>query len=83
MLDVKRTVWEHTEWVIFYIAAAVVVVSFVLSVAILTGIGSHRRGTRLPLSVLAGTVFPITWAVWYVHDEQPYLRTHHHHLDRS
>lgn len=67
----------------FLVGAAVVAVSLVLWVAILTGIGAHRRGTGVPLSLLAGFVFPVTWTAWYINDEQPYHRTHPHHHDRS
>ncbi len=65
-----------------FVGVAVVAVCLVLGVAVLTGIGSYRRGTRPPLSVLAGTDFPATWTVGHVHDEQPYHRSQSHRLDR-
>jgi hypothetical protein len=49
---------------------------FALPLPVLTGMGAHRRGVRLPLAVLAGLVFPITWTAWYVRDEHPYRRAH-------
>ena len=67
---------------ILVVATAVAAASLVLCVAVLTGIGSYRRGTPIPLSVLAGTAFPVTWTAWYVRDEHPYHRTHRHHVDR-
>jgi hypothetical protein len=35
----------------------------------MTGEGGWRRGESVPVAVLAGVSFPITWAVWYVRDE--------------
>jgi len=42
---------------------------------VLTALGQHRRGGRLPLAVLAGVLFPVTWVVWYVRDQRPYHRS--------
>ena len=48
---------------------ALVAVSPVLGLAILTGLGQRRRGAR-PLTVAAaGLFFPVTWVAWYVHDQ--------------
>jgi hypothetical protein len=49
------------------------VTAFVLSVpyvllAVLTTIGSCRRGVSVGPSVLCGLVFPVTWVAWYVRD---------------
>jgi len=66
--------------VILFLGTAV---GFIVLVAVLTAIGSHRRGTPLPLSMLAGAVFPVTWTVWYVNDDEPYHRTHPHHADHT
>jgi hypothetical protein len=30
-----------------------------------------HRGVGVPLAVLAGLVFPVTWTVWYVRDQRP------------
>ena len=49
------------------LAAAVALAPFVL-----TAIGMHARGHGVPVSVLAGLAFPLTWVVWYVLDEEPY-----------
>ena len=68
---------------ILYLGTAVVAVGFLVLVVVLTAIGSHRRGTSLPLSILAGVAFPGTWIVWYVNDDQPYHRTHPHHSDHT
>jgi hypothetical protein len=45
--------------------------------ALLTAIGAHQRGRAMPLAVLAGLTWPVTWTVWYVKDEHPYPRTRH------
>jgi hypothetical protein len=52
--------------------------SVALALAILTGLGAHRRGLTIPLSALVGLVFPATWAVWYLRDEHPYRRANRH-----
>lgn len=44
----------------------------VLAVACLTAIGARHRGLAVAPAALAGLLFPITWAVWYVGDEQPW-----------
>ena len=49
-----------------------------LPLPILTGLGAHRRGLAIPLVVLAGLFFPVTWTVWYVREEHPYRRVHRH-----
>ncbi|WP_151082512.1 hypothetical protein [Nocardioides cynanchi] len=56
--------------------ALLVLVASVLPVT--TGLGSRRRGTSVPVAVLAGLAFPLTWVWWYVHDEDPYR-----HADRA
>jgi len=48
-----------------------------LPLPVLTALGARRRGVALPLAVLAGLVFPATWAVWYLRDEHPYRRPDH------
>jgi len=37
---------------------------------VLTGVGGARRGAGTPLAVIGGLFFPVTWAVWYLHDER-------------
>jgi hypothetical protein len=44
----------------------------VLVLPTLTAVGARRRGAGIPLTVLAGVCFPVTWVVWYVRDEHPY-----------
>jgi hypothetical protein len=44
----------------------------IIAVAVLTGQGASKRGAGVQLAVLSGLMFPITWVVWYIHDEQPY-----------
>jgi hypothetical protein len=44
-----------------------------LALAVLTGLGEHRRGASLPVDLVAGLFFPITWFAWYFRDE----RAHH------
>jgi hypothetical protein len=54
------------------IAALLLVAAAVaLPLPVLTAMGARQRGVGLPLAVLAGLVFPVTWAVWYVRDERP------------
>lgn len=43
-----------------------------LALAVLTALGSLRRGARLPAAALSGLFFPVTWAVWYLRDVHPY-----------
>jgi hypothetical protein len=49
-----------------------------LLLPVLTALGAHRRGSEVPLAVLAGLFFPVTWTVWYLRDEHPYRRAHGH-----
>jgi hypothetical protein len=58
---------------------AVIVVAVLLlvvgsSLTVLTAIGARRRGNRIALTLLAGLAYPVTWVVWYVRDEHPYMR---------
>lgn len=46
----------------------------VVAVAVLTGVGSRRRGAPWPLAAVSGALFPVTWVVWYVRDEHPLSR---------
>lgn len=50
-------------------------VAALLALPVLTAFGAHRRGLGPLGSVVAGVFFPVTWAVWYLHDEDPYRRT--------
>ena len=43
-----------------------------LVLAVLTGLGEHRRGASLPVVVVAGLFFPVTWFAWYFRDERPH-----------
>jgi hypothetical protein len=42
----------------------------------LTALGQHRRGRGPLAAILAGIFFPVTWMVWYFHDERPYPALH-------
>jgi hypothetical protein len=42
-----------------------------LALMVLTAIGSHRRGSGVPVAVLSGIFFPMAWVVWYARDELP------------
>ena len=53
----------------------VVAAAALLSVPALTAVGARRRGSRLPVAIVAGVFFPVTWTVWYVHDEHLYRRS--------
>ena len=44
--------------------------------AVLTFVGQRHRGRGVALAIVAGALFPITWAVWYVRDERPYSAAH-------
>lgn len=57
------------------ILAVVLVASPLLLLAVLTAIGERRRGAPLPIVVVAGIFFPVTWVTWYVRDERPYWLT--------
>jgi len=43
-----------------------------LALAVLTALGSMRRGARLPAAALSGLFFPVTWVLWYLRDVHPY-----------
>jgi len=40
---------------------------------VLTGMGETQRGADPRTAVIAALFFPITWVVWYVRDEHPYV----------
>lgn len=66
----------HTGGVQFVVLALVVGAMVAVALMVSTAVGQHRRGRGLPLVILAGLFFPITWIVWYVHDEHPYSGIH-------
>jgi len=43
-----------------------------LALAVLTALGSMRRGARLPAAALSGLFLPVTWVLWYLRDVHPY-----------
>ena len=45
-----------------------------LGIAVLTAVGSRRRGSSVPVAALSGVFFPIVWVAWYVRDVRPYAR---------
>ena len=49
-----------------------------LALGILTALGERERGGGVPVAVLAGLAFPLTWIIWYVLDEHPRDRAAHH-----
>ncbi len=51
---------------------ALVLGALLLGLAVLTGVGSRRRGARPAVAVLSAIGFPATWVVWYVRDVHPY-----------
>lgn len=57
------------------IAVVAVLGTFLLALAVLTGLGEHRRGARVPVVLVAGAFVPIAWLAWYLRDERPYRRT--------
>ena len=62
---VRNTVAMTGLAVIVLLAAGPVVLMY------LTSLGAHARGMRWVPACLVGLVFPVTWAVWYAHDELP------------
>jgi hypothetical protein len=46
------------------------IVAVTLVLVVLTGVGARRRGLAVGPAVVAVILFPITWTVWYVRDEQ-------------
>lgn len=52
----------------------VVIAALVLTLGVLTGVGSRRRHPSLLLAGASAVFFPIAWAAWYVRDEHPYSR---------
>jgi hypothetical protein len=56
------------------VVALLVLAAVSLPLPVLTGLGAHRRGLAIPLAVLTGLCFPVTWTVWYLRDEHPYRR---------
>lgn len=53
------------------VVVGVLLAGLVLLFAVLTGLGSRRRGTSVPVAVLAGVFFPATWIAWYINDGRP------------
>ena len=49
--------------------------------AVLTGMGSHRRGARAGVVVLSAALFPLAWVAWYVSDVHPYRHRAASHAD--
>ncbi|HET7532984.1 MAG TPA: hypothetical protein VFJ83_07550 [Nocardioidaceae bacterium] len=43
-----------------------------LGLAVLTALGSMRRGARLSAAALSGLFFPVAWVLWYLRDVHPY-----------
>jgi hypothetical protein len=44
------------------------------SLAVLTALGARERGAAMPVAVVAGLFFPVSWVAWYVRDEYPHRR---------
>ena len=40
----------------------------VVLVAVVTGVGSRRRGAGWAVTALGAIFFPVAWVVWYVRD---------------
>ena len=51
----------------------VALAALALALPVLTVLGGRRRGYAWPLAAVAGVGFPVTWAVWYVADDRPYV----------
>ncbi len=63
---------RDTDSVVILAIAVLSVIALVLPT--LTAVGARRRGVPVPVAVLAGICFPVTWTVWYVRDERPHHR---------
>jgi hypothetical protein len=48
--------------------------ALLLGVAVLTGVGSRRRGSSVVVTTLSGVFFPVAWVVWYGRDMHPCTR---------
>lgn len=60
------------------IVGLVMLAAITLPLPVFTGLGAHRRGLAIPLAVMAGLFFSVTWTVWYLWDEHPYRPAHRH-----
>jgi hypothetical protein len=58
------------------LAAIALLVPAAAILPVMTALGSRRRGASVPVALVAGLLFPVTWAWWYVRDEHPYRRAH-------
>ena len=54
----------------FYVALAILAVSAVAALGVLTGAGARRRGGGWARAVVSGVLFPFTWVLWYNHDRE-------------
>jgi hypothetical protein len=52
----------------FLVSLGVLAALGVVSLAVLTGLGAHRRGAGAPLVAAEAVFFPLTWVVWYCRD---------------
>lgn len=67
-------VLPHNARVIFVVLALGLAVQ--LGLAVLTGLGSRRRGSGPAVVLLSALFFPVAWAGWYVSDVHPYRHRH-------
>ena len=51
---------------------AAVAISPLLGLAVLTGLGSRRRGGAPVVVLLSAAFFPVAWVAWYLSDVHPY-----------
>jgi hypothetical protein len=51
-------------WIVVLLALAWV------PLGVLTAFGARRRGRRWRSALLAGPLFPLTWAIWYFLDDR-------------
>lgn len=57
--------------VVGLVVVAYAAVSVVVTCALLTGVGAHRRGHAVGPVLLSAVFFPVAWAVWYLQDTRP------------
>ena len=55
----------------YQVVGIALLVVVVLAPMVLTTQGARVRGRGWPVALIAGALFPLTWAVWYVVDDRP------------
>ena len=56
------------------VLGAVLLALPVIAPAVMTGVGSRRRGAGRAVVALSAVFFPVTWVLWYLRDMPPVYR---------